>query len=233
MVSDPTTVKTRATASESTTTWNIRSRTWYSRCRIRNVDCETSTTRPTRPSTRDRPRAVERHRPLAAGRQPRRRAVAAGERAIDLGGLDAPGADEDRLRGRRPRLARRSASASAARTTRRRGTVHRPRSSRISGALVAPVSSRPSRPATRCESATTRPSGAMIRSRTSDDCSRRSSSRCGPSPSPIAAGRGTRRAPRRGAAPAAPSPAPAARAGAARRRRDTRGRRPGGRRAAR
>ena len=50
MVSEATTVKAMATASETTTTWNIRSRTSYSRCRIRNVDCETSTTWPTRPS---------------------------------------------------------------------------------------------------------------------------------------------------------------------------------------
>ena len=56
--------------------------------------------------TRDRPRAVERHRSLAAGRQPGRGAVAPGERAVDFGRLDAPGADEDRLRRRRPRLAR-------------------------------------------------------------------------------------------------------------------------------
>ena len=132
--------------------------------------------------TRDRPRAVERHRSLAAGRQPGRGAVAPGERAVDLGRLDA-------ARGRRgssPRPAAaprsRSASASVARTTRRRGTSTARAAPASPGRWSPPVSSRPSRPGTRCESATTRPSGAMIRSRTSDDCSRRSSSRCGAEP---------------------------------------------------
>ena len=54
----------------------------------------------------DGPGAVEGHRPLAARGQPRRRAVAAAEGAIDFGGLDAARADQDRLGGRRPGLAR-------------------------------------------------------------------------------------------------------------------------------
>ena len=65
-------------------------------------------------TVRDRPGAVERHRPLAAGRQARRRRVAAGEGPIDFGSLDPPWGDQDRLGRGRARLARRQPPPAAA-----------------------------------------------------------------------------------------------------------------------
>ena len=61
-----------------------------------------------------RPGAVERHRALAAGRQPRRRGVVAGEGAIDLGRLDAAGRDEDRFGAGQAALGRRERTPAAA-----------------------------------------------------------------------------------------------------------------------
>ena len=184
---------------------------------------------------RHRPGPVERHRSLAAGRQPGRGGVAAGEGAVDFGRRGCGRARRGSSRPRRHAASLEVSARQRGRTTRRRdrGRSRRERA-HLRRARSPAVSSRPSRPGTRCESASDapvrrddpQPHVRRLLEAIEHALRGRAARASAPAPAP-------RRAQRPAGAPAAPSPAPAARAGAARRRRDTRGRRPAGTRAAR
>ena len=81
IVIDAIAVSTDAVSTDATTTRKMRKRTSYSACRMRNVDCETSTAPDDGLVAAHRQRAEHRHRSLS-GRRPGRRSVPAGERSL-------------------------------------------------------------------------------------------------------------------------------------------------------